>query len=32
MEKIRKSVLNQSFVEFELEFYENLSLGDLEPV
>lgn len=32
MEKIRKSVLNQSFAEFELEFYENLSLGDLEPV
>jgi queuine tRNA-ribosyltransferase len=32
MEKIRKSVLNQSFAEFELEFYDNLSLGDLEPV
>ena len=32
MEKIRKSVLSQSFAEFELEFYENLSLGDLEPV
>lgn len=32
MEKIRKSVLNQSFAEFELEFYNNLSLGDLEPV
>jgi hypothetical protein len=32
MEKIRKAVLNQSFAEFELEFYKNLSLGDLEPV
>ena len=32
MEKIRKSILNQSFAEFELEFHKNLSLGDLEPI
>ena len=32
MEKMRKAVLNQSFSDFELEFNENLSLGDLDPI
>ena len=32
MEKIRKAILNQSFADFELDFNENLSLGDLEPI
>ncbi len=32
MEKIRKAILNQNFAEFELEFHENLRLGDLEPI
>jgi queuine tRNA-ribosyltransferase len=32
MAKIRKAIVNQSFAEFELEFHENLNLGDLEPI
>jgi len=32
MEKMRKAISNQSFAEFELDFNENLSLGDLEPI
>ena len=32
MEKIRKAILNQNFAEFELNFHENLRLGDLEPI
>ena len=32
MEKMRKAILNQSFSDFELEFNENLSLGDLDPI
>ena len=32
MEKMRKAILNQSFADFELDFNENLSLGDLEPI
>ena len=32
MKKMRTAILNQSFAEFELDFYENLSFGDLEPV
>ena len=32
MEKMRKAILNQSFSDFELDFNENLSLGDLEPI
>ena len=32
MEKMRKAILNQSFSEFELDFNENLSLGDLDPI
>ncbi len=32
MEKMREAILNQSFADFELEFNENLSLGDLEPI
>ena len=29
---IRKAIINKNFGEFELEFHENLSLGDLEPL
>ena len=32
MEKMRKAILNQRFLDFELDFNENLSLGDLEPI
>ena len=32
MEKMRIAILSKSFAEFELEFYKNLSLGDLEPI
>ena len=32
MEKMRKAILNQSFADFELDFNENLTLGDLEPI
>ena len=32
MEKMREAILNQSFADFELDFNENLSLGDLEPI
>ena len=31
MERMRNAILNNSFAEFELEFYETLSIGDLEP-
>ena len=29
---MRKAIINKNFGEFELEFHENLSLGDLEPI
>jgi len=29
---IRKAIINKNFGEFELEFHEHLSLGDLEPL
>jgi len=32
MKKMREAILNQSFADFELDFNENLSLGDLEPI
>ena len=32
MEKMREAIFNQSFADFELDFNENLSLGDLEPI
>ena len=32
MGKTRKAILTDNFAEFELEFYKNLSLGDLEPI
>jgi hypothetical protein len=32
MEKMRIAILSKSFAEFELEFYKNLGLGDLEPI
>ena len=32
MEKMREAILNQSFADFELDFNENLSLGDLDPI
>ena len=32
MERMRKAISNQSFPEFELDFHQNLSLGDLEPL
>ena len=32
MEKMRKAILNQSFSDFESDFNENLSLGDLDPI
>ena len=32
MEKMRKAILNQRFSDFELDFNENLRLGDLEPI
>ncbi len=32
MERMRGAILNNSFAEFELEFHENLGLGDLEPI
>ncbi len=31
MQRMRNAILNNSFAEFELEFYETLSIGDLEP-
>ena len=32
MERMRKAISNQSFPEFELDFHQNLNLGDLEPL
>ena len=32
MGKMRKAILTDNFAEFELEFYKNLSLGDLAPI
>ena len=32
MEGIRKAISNKSFPEFELDFHENLRLGDIEPI
>ena len=32
MEKMREAIFNQSFADFELDFNENLRLGDLEPI
>ena len=32
MGKMRKAILTDNFAEFELEFYKNLGLGDLEPI
>ena len=32
MERMRKAISNKSFPEFELDFHQNLSLGDLEPL
>ena len=32
MGKMRKAILTDNFAEFELKFYKNLSLGDLEPI
>ena len=32
MERMRKAISNKSFSEFELDFHQNLSLGDLEPL
>ena len=32
MERMRKAISNKSFLEFELDFHQNLSLGDLEPI
>ncbi len=32
MEEMRKAILNKNFEEFELEFYNKLDLGDLEPI
>ncbi len=32
MEKMRKAIVNQKFLDFELDFNENLRLGDLEPI
>ena len=32
MERMRKAISNKSFPEFELDFHQNLSLGDLEPI
>ena len=32
MERMRKAISNKSFPEFELDFRQNLSLGDLEPL
>jgi queuine tRNA-ribosyltransferase len=32
MGKMRKAIQTDNFAEFELEFYKNLSLGDLEPI
>ena len=32
MEGMRKAILDKNFEEFELEFYNNLDLGDLEPI
>ena len=32
MGKMRKAILTDNFAEFELEFYKNLSLGDLDPI
>ena len=32
MGKMRKAILTDKFAEFELEFYKNLGLGDLEPI
>ena len=32
MERMRKAISNKSFPAFELDFHQNLSLGDLEPI
>ena len=32
MERMRKAISNNSFPEFELDFHQNLGLGDLEPL
>ena len=32
MERMRKAISNKSFPEFELDFHQNLSHGDLEPI
>ena len=32
MERMRTAISNKNFPEFELDFHENLSLGDLEPI
>ena len=32
MKRMRKAISNKSFPEFELDFRQNLSLGDLEPL
>jgi len=32
MERMRTAISNKNFTEFELDFHENLSLGDLEPI
>jgi queuine tRNA-ribosyltransferase len=32
MERMRKAISNKSFPEFESDFHQNLSLGDLEPI
>ena len=32
MDEIRTAILNKNFAEFELNFHENLRLGDLEPI
>ena len=32
MERMRKAILSKNFEEFEVEFYNNLDLGDLEPI
>ena len=32
MDEIRTAILNKNFAEFELNFHENLRLGDLKPI
>ena len=32
MERMRKAISNHRFADFELDFHQNLSLGDLEPL